>query len=88
MLDLEADAAVEVLSDGLLQDHGAAGGQLQADGQSDGLGGAVDLGAEGFLFAACHLGADSHCKDPAKQRKDSARLKLSSSSCHNVAVSY
>lgn len=73
--DLEAQAAVVVLSDVLCEDDCAARALIEGDSKSDGFGGVVDLGTQGLLFPPHQTGAHNHCKNSAERKRTQKNAK-------------
>lgn len=71
---LEVHAAVKVLLDVLHQDQGGAGVRLQGDAQGDGLGGVLDVGAQGLLLPPLQPRAHSHRKLPGEEENKELML--------------
>lgn len=89
---LEAEAAIEVPGDVLLQEDGPAGVRLQGDGEVDGLRGPVDLSAQGLRFAPPHQGARRHQEDAAgrdgKKKESYTRGNMASTFQITLASGY
>lgn len=72
--DLEAEAVIELLRDGRLQDDAAAGIHSQGDGEREAFSGVLDVSTQGLLFPSSHTGANSHCIDTGVGKKKKKKV--------------